>query len=315
MPQEFQDAQSALGFITEQLREQETEVYTARYPNFEIADHIDVVTTGNRWATGTTFFSMDGAGETKWIGGKTNDIPFVSIDRSRYTRDYHIRGGGYEINLVEVNRARMLNIPIEAEKMSTVRQAMEIFKYNVCMTGDTEKNWTGLVNSSEVGQAQVPNDGTGSARTFASKTPDQVSRDINVALRTVQSGSNEVEWADSLRLPPTQFADIATRKYAAGDGTMTILDFVKKNNVYTAETGKELDIKPMRSLVGVGQSGSDRMFVYRKDKSVVRFHLPGPLEFLAPHVKSLMAFEVGGLLATGGTEWRLPGAARYFDGV
>lgn len=315
MPQPFQDAQSALGFVTEQLREVETEVYSQRYPNFEIADHIDVVTTGSRWATGTTFFSMDGAGESKWIGGSSNDFPFVSLDRSRFTRDYHLRGTGYEINLVEINRALMLNIPIESEKGMLGRQVMEQFKYNVAMTGDTEKNWTGLVNSTEVGQYQVPADGTGSARTFAAKTPDQIARDVNVLLRAIQSGSGEVEWATHLRLPPTQFADIATRKYGAGDGTMTVLDYIKLKNVYTAETGQPLDIKPMRSLAGIGQSGGDRMMAYRKAKEVVRFHLPGPFEYLAPHQKSIMAVEVGGLMATGGTEWRLPGAARYADGI
>ncbi len=315
MVQEFRDAQSALGFVNEQLREVETQVYSVRYPNFDIADHIDVVTTGSRWATGTTFFSMDGAGETKWIGGKSNDFPFVSLERSRFTRDYHMRGAGYELSLAEINRALMLGIPIESEKGKLARQSMEQFKYNVCMAGDTEKNWTGMVNSSEVAQYQVPADGASSARTFASKTPDQVVRDVNVLLRGVQSNSAEVEWATHLRLPPTQFSDIATRKYAAGDGAMTILDYIKLKNVYTAETAQPLDIKPMRSLAGVGQSGGDRMMAYRKSPEVVRFHLPGPFEFLAPHPKSIMSFEVGGLMATGGTEWRLPGAARYADGI
>jgi hypothetical protein len=120
MPTPFQDAQSAIGFVNEQLRNIETDVYSARYPNFDISQHVDVVTQGSRWATGTTFFSMDGAGESKWIGGKASDFPFVSLDRSRFTRDFYMRGTGYEWDLVEVNRALMLGIPLGDEKAASV---------------------------------------------------------------------------------------------------------------------------------------------------------------------------------------------------
>jgi hypothetical protein len=315
MPTPFQDAQSAIGFVNEQLRNIETDVYSARYPNFDISQHVDVVTQGSRWATGTTFFSMDGAGESKWIAGKASDFPFVSLDRSRFTRDFYMRGTGYEWDLVEINRALMLGMPLGDEKAALGRQIMEQFKYNVAMVGDTEKNWTGLVNDPLVASYQVPNDGAGSLRTFASKTPDQVARDVNVLLRGVQKNSGEVEWATDLRLPPDQFADISTRKYGAGDGEMTILSYIEKNNVYTAETKQPLTILPMRSLAGVGTGGSDRMMAYRKDKQVVRFHLPGPFEYMEARPVGIMGFQVGGLMATGGVEWRLPGAARYADGI
>jgi hypothetical protein len=48
---------------------------------------------------------------------------------------------------------------------------------------------------------------------------------------------------------------------------------------------------------------------------VLRFHLPGPHEFIEPFRKSSMTWEVAGIMNTGGTEIRLPKGLIYRDGI
>lgn len=59
----FEDAQAALPFVIAQGRNIETRVYQRRYPAFNYAAHVPVVTEGQPWAIGTTFFTVDTAGE------------------------------------------------------------------------------------------------------------------------------------------------------------------------------------------------------------------------------------------------------------
>ncbi len=101
---------------------------------------------------------------------------------------------------------------------------------------------------------------------------------------------------------------------ADANGT-SILDYLRKNNVYTAETGQPLDIQPLRELATASQDGGGRMVVYRRDPEVLRFHLPMPRRVLQPRQKSIMAFEQGVIARTGGTEVRLPGAMAYADEI
>ncbi len=72
---------------------------------------------------------------------------------------------------------------------------------------------------------------------------------------------------------------------------LTLLEYIRRNNVYTAETGQPLDIQPLRELANASQDGGGRMVVYRRDAEVLRFHLPMPRRVLQPRQKSIMGFE------------------------
>lgn len=315
MRKPFEDAQSALGFVVEQGRNIETRVYELRYPEFTYATHVPVVTEGAEWALGTIFFSETTVGKMEWLSGSATDMPYNELLRSKYGRDFYMAGSGWEWNIEEANQALLYNIPISDRKARGTRRTAEQFLYNVALSGSTEKGFTGLVNSTEVTRTTVAADGTGASTTWATKTAALRRRDMNDMLSSVRTSTNEVEWANSLRLPPNQWRQIATAGTGVGDGTLTELEFFRRNNIYTAENATPLDIRPMRALVGAGLGGLNRMMAYRNEEEVVRFHLPMPFKMLPPRVKSLMSFEAGGIVRTGGTEWRLPGAAAYYDGI
>ena len=55
------------------------------------------------------------------------------------------------------------------------------------------------------------------------------------------------------------------------------------------------------------------MIAYANNAQVLKFHLPGAHQFLAPFQKSSMTYEVGGIMNVGGVEVRLPKAVVYRD--
>lgn len=311
----FEDAQAALPFVIAQGRNIETLVYQRRYPAFNYAAHVPVVTEGQPWAIGTTFFTVDTAGEAKFLSGAGTDMPFNQVTRDQASHDFAMIGSGWEWNLEEINQAALYGVNLNDTKAMSAADKVERLLNDIAMRGSTEKNWTGLLNSTIVSRTDAAATGTGSSTFWASKTVDQILADINGVLSSVRTNTGEVEWADTLRMPPDAFRDLATRRMGAGDGFMTVLEFIRRNNIYTAETGQALDIQPLREARNASQDGGGRLVAYRKDPEVVRFHLPMPRRVLAPRQKSIMGFETGIIARTGGTEIRLPGAFAYLDEI
>jgi hypothetical protein len=309
------DAQAAMPFVIAQGLNIETRVYQKRYPTFNYGAHVPVVTEGDPWNIGTMFFTADGVGEAKWLSGSANDMPYNEINWDNGTRTFYMLGSGWQWNIEEVQQAALYNRDLNGSKAMFAADTTERKLNSIAMIGDAEKNWTGFVNSSVVSRVDVAADGTGSSALWSAKTAQLMLRDVNDLLSSVRSTTNEVEWADSLRLPPDAFRIASTREFGTGNGTLTVLEYLRKNNIYTAETGQALDIMPLRELKGAGSGATNRMVVYRRDPDVVRFHLPMPRRVLQPRQKSLMGFEQGIIARTGGTEWRLPSAAAYGDGI
>ncbi len=315
MPQAFEDAQSAFPFVLAQGRNIETRIYTRRYPAFNYGASIPVVTEGAPWAIGTTFFTVDTAGEAKFLSGSGTDMPFNSATHDQASHDFAMIGSGWEWNLEEVNQAQLYGINLSGTKADSAADKVERLLNSIAFVGSTEKRWTGLLNDGNVSRVDAAATGTGSSTFWPAKTVDQIMADINGVLGSIRTNTGEVEWADTLRLPPDAFRYIATARLGVGDGMITVLEYVRKNNIYTAETGLPLDIAPLREARNASQDGGGRLVAYRKDPEVVRFHLPMPRRVLAPRQKSIMGFETGIIARTGGTEVRLPGAMAYLDEI
>lgn len=313
MAQPFTDAQAALPFVVEQGRNLETRIYQTRYTTLDYARHVPVVTEGNPWAVGTQFYVDDFTGEAKIISGSANDLPLTQVTREQKTHDFFMVGAGWDWTLEQVNQAAMYGNPLNARKAMGATQNTERLLHNIAMSGSTEVNIKGLVNDTSITATDVANDGTGSSRYWSAKTPTLILRDVNDLLGSVRENSEEIEWADTLRLPPEAFRDIATRRLGDGDADMTILAYLQRNNVYTAETGQALDIAPLRELATAAASSQGRMIVYRRSEEVMKFHLPMPRTVLPVHQASLMKFEQGVVARTGGLEIRLPKACAYGD--
>lgn len=308
----FSDAQVGYAFLTPQLHRIEAEVYSIKYPSFDITPFMSVDSSGDMWDVGTLVYSMDNVGQAQFLAAGAFDMPNASNKMEQATRNFHLAGIGYEWNTQELQRAAKLGRSLSADKAQAAVQASDRFIYGLAMTGKNpagvaEKGWTGFVNNGSASAAQVANDGTSSSRLWTAKTPAQILRDINAALGAVETGTNGAHIADTLVLPVTSYNYIATTPL--GDGGATILSFLLANNA----AGPGLRILKSRELETAGTSTSTRMVAYENNPQVLRFHLPGPHQFLPAFQKSSMVYEVAGIMNVGGCEVRLPKGMVYRD--
>lgn len=309
----FADAQQALGFLTPQLLRINTEVDYQEYPDFDFAKFMYVNTDGGMWAYGSIFYSGDIAGRPEWLDGAGFDMPYADISTTQFLQENHLAGIGYEWHRQELERAAQMGRNLGSEKARAARTVADAKVYSIAMRGDTVKNMTGLVNNANVPSAVVPADGTGSATTFASKTPDQINRDVNAVLNAPFNSTLETKRANTLLLPTSRLQYMASTRI--GDGSDTILKFVKENNSFTLETGQPLVIMGTRELETAGASSSARMMAYANSREVLQLYLPGPHEFFDPYQKGAFTWEIPGLFNVGGVEFRRPKGAAYRDGI
>jgi hypothetical protein len=306
------DAQVGIAFLTPQLYRIETEVYMTRYPSFDINRFMSVDTTGSMWDVGTLVYSMDSVGQAEFFAAGAFDMPYASTKRSQAVSPFHLAGIGYEWNTQEMQRAAMLGRALSSDEAQAAKLAADRFIYGIAMTGKTprgeaEKGWTGFANNGSAPTAQVAATGTGSSRLWADKDADLILADINEALTAVETGTGETSVADTLVLPTTRYNYIASTRVP--NSGSTILQFLQANN----SAGERLKIMKSRALETAGTGSSTRMVAYENNPQVIKFHLPGPHQFLPPFQKGSMVYEVGGIMNVGGTEVRLPKAVVYRD--
>lgn len=307
MKHAFGDTQANLGFVVNQTSHIEREVYETKYPEYNYAEFMPVDTSAHPFSKTVTYYSSDKAGAAKWMNGNSNDVPLVGLSQNQSETAVHTAGIGYDYGWEEVGQANMLGRNLSAEKAIAARTAYEQMVHRTAMLGDADKGFEGLftfAGVAPVGAAGVYQAGGLSA--------DAIIADINSQLTGIHADTNTVEMANSVVLPYTRFNYIASTRIP--DTNMTILEFIKAYNVYTANTGQELFIRGSRHLEAGGAAVDARMVVYRRDPQVVKMHIPMPLQFLAP-VPEVLNVVVPGVFRLGGADLRLPGAFRYVDGV
>lgn len=96
---------------------------------------------------------------------------------------------------------------------------------------------------------------------------------------------------------------------------MTLLQFLRANNTYTAMTGQQLTIRGVRGLETAGAGVTARMVAYRRDPQVLKLHIPMPHRFLPVYQAGPLRWTVPGVFRLGGLDIRRPAEVVYRDGI
>jgi hypothetical protein len=312
----MQDAQQvAMSFLVRQASLIEPQVYAMRYQEIQYSQLIPVDTSAPEWIQSVTYYSMDAVGQAQWFNGNAQDVPKVELTREKFETGVSMAAIGYGYNLEELGTAQLLGMNLTADKATAARRVAEEKIDQVAFAGDTVKGLTGLVNASAPTATTAPADGTGSATTFATKTPDQILRDINGQLTGIFTGTLGAEIADTILFPYSVLLDLSTRRIDAVNQT-TILEWVERNNIYTRTTGQPLTIRGVFGYLDTaGASSTKRMVAYRRSPEVLKMHLPMPFRFYPVWQTGPMRFDVPGAFRVGGVDIRRPKAVRYLDGI
>ncbi len=302
------DAQAAMGFVIAQTAHVEASVYAIKYADIQYPFLVPVDTSAHPFAKTITYFSSDKAGVAGWINGNSDDIPMADVEMTQFETAVFTAGIGYGYGWEEINQAQMLGIGLANDKASAARRAAEEMIDRIALEGDDLKGFEGLFDHSAVTATGATNgDWDGTA------TPDEIIEDVNGALSNVQVATNNIILADTLILPFVRWNHIASTRLT--ETNMTILEWIRANNVYTAQTGAPLTIRAARKLDDAGVSATARMIAYRRNPEVLKLHMPMPHRFLPVWQTGPLRWDVPGVMRFGGLDIRLPNEISYVDGI
>jgi hypothetical protein len=241
-----------------------------------------------------------------WISAETTALPGVSVNGERVVSLIRPLGREISYTSIELERSQTLGMPIDAQKLQALNTMYQISTDEMVYIGDSGLGVGGLVNNSAVTAANV------AGGVWTTKTPAQILADVDTMLNAAWAASAYSFAPSELRLPPAQFAYIATQLISTA-GNMSILEYIKANNISTAANNYPLNIQPLKWLTGRGVGGTDRMMCYTNMEDKVRFPMV-PIRRATPYFQGIH-FNSPYIWAYGEVEVVYPETIRYADGI
>jgi hypothetical protein len=254
----------------------------------------------------------NGGGNMPWISPETTAIPGISIDGQRVVSPLRLLAREISYTSPELERSQLLSQPIDTQKLDALNEVYQMNTDQMVYIGSSDVGETGLLNNSGVTVNNVPATGTGSSTFWINKTAAQILADVNTLLETTWQQAAFAVCPGKLLLPPAQFSFLASQLVSTA-GSISILEFLKKNSIALSINGKELDIQPVKWLTGRGVSGADRMVAYTNDLNRVRFPMV-PVRRETPYYQGIR-FSAPYLWAFGVVEFVYPETVGYADGI
>jgi hypothetical protein len=246
-----------------------------------------------------------------WISPNTTTLPGVSIDGERIVLPLRLLGQEISYSSVELERSQLTGQSIDTQKFDAMNILYQMNTDEMVYVGDTGVGATGLVNSSLVTTGAVDN-GTAGTPAWATKTPDEILKDVNDMISAAWLASGYSTCPDKVLLPPNQFAFIASQKISTA-GNVSILQFLEDNSISLRVNGRKLEIQPVKWLAGRGASASDRMVAYTNQEDKVRFPMV-PVRRETPYYLGIK-FNAPYIWAFGEVEFIYPETLIYRDGI
>lgn len=254
-----------------------------------------------------TVRTWDGTASMKLISSYATDFPRADVFAQESSVPFKSYGNGYGYSVQDIRRAAKSGRPLSTKKRNMAKKGADFKLDKIIQSGDVAAGFKGLLNQTGTLTYTIPADGTGSSKTFASKTPDQVVRDLHGMCNAMVLTTNEVEVPDTMLMPLSLYQYVTSTRMGAGDGTLTIM------KTFLSQRDDIKTVMPWVPLETAGAGPSKRIVVYRRAPDVLELLLPVPFEEFAPEAKG-MEWEIACHMRTGGIVVYLPSAILFADG-
>ncbi len=293
-------------FFARQLEHVKSQTYDIKRAALNALKLMPVSMETPEGAATVTYRQYDSVGMAKVVAAYANDLPRADVKGKEYSVNIRSIANAYGYSVHEVRAAIFAGINLNSRKAMAAVKAQEELINKIAFAGDAEHGLVGLVSNSNVPAVTLAADGTGSAKTFETKTAAQIVRDVNSVINKIVSQSKGVHRATEVWMPIEQYSLIATTQNSAASDK-TILEFLRAAN-------PGVEFYPVVELDGAGAAGADRMYALENSPENWQLEIPMMIRQYAPQQKGL-EFEVPVESRCGGVIIEYPLAMAYADGI
>lgn len=293
-------------FFARQLEFVKSQTYDIKRVGLNALTLIPVSTAIPEGATTHTYRQYDSVGMAKVIANYANDLPRADVIGKEFTNPIRSIGNTYGYNVQEVRSALYAGINLNGKKAMAATRAHQEKINQLAFSGDADNGLPGFLTNSNVPEVTLLADGTGSSKTFATKTADKIVRDINALTNKVITQSKGIHRVTEVWLPIEQYALIATTQNSAASDT-TILSFLQ-------QVHPGVQFKQVVELDGAGAGGTDRMYAMENTMENWQLEIPMMIKQYAPQQVGL-EFQVPVESRFAGVIIEYPLAFAFADGI
>lgn len=293
-------------FFARQLEAIRAQTYDVKRVNLNALNVMPVDTSIPEGATTITYRQFDTVGMAKVIANYANDLPRADVAGKEFTSPIRSIGIAFGYNSQEIRSAVFSGVALNTRKAAAATRAHQEKINQIAFFGDAENGLPGLFNNNNIPEVTLLADGTGSAKTFASKTADKIVRDVNSVINKVLIQSKGVHRATEVWMPIEQYALIATTQNSSASDT-TILSFLQQVN-------PGVTFRSLVELDGAGAGGADRMYAIENSADNYQLNIPMMMRMYSPQQQGL-EFVVPCESRCGGVTVEYPLAFAFADGI
>lgn len=294
-------------FFNRELAYVKARSYDAKYAELKGLSLIPISTEAGAGVNEIIFHQYRGVGFAKVIADYAKDFPRVDIYGEEKAVKVKGIGDSYGYSIKEIRASQRTGKNLDQRRAITARRAHDEMMNRMALKSNTADGTFGLLDFPGITEVTLQADGTSSSKTWASKTPDQIVRDINDLVSAVMEPTSAREVPDTLLLPIAQYNDIATRRIGEA-GEKTLMRYILDNSPYI----KRIDW--LSELKNFGAGGTNRALVGRFDEEHLTLEIPQPFEQFEAQQEG-MEFTIPCHSECAGTIIYYPLAFAYADGI
>lgn len=294
-------------FFNRELAYVKARSYDAKYAELKGLSLIPISTEAGAGVNEIIFHQYRGVGFAKVIADYAKDFPRVDIYGEEKAVKVKGIGDSYGYSIKEIRASQRTGKNLDQRRAITARRAHDEMMNRMALKSNTADGTFGLLDFPGITEVTLQADGTNSSKTWASKTPDQIVRDINDLVSAVMEPTSAREVPDTLLLPIAQYNDLASRRIGEA-GEKTLMRYILDNSPYI----KRIDW--LSELKNFGAGGTNRALVGRFDEEHLTLEIPQPFEQFEAQQEG-MEFTIPCHSECAGTIIYYPLAFAYADGI
>jgi len=294
------------GAFLRQLTHIIQKTFDRRYPDLMARTFIPVNHEVPAGAEAFVYRSWDWAGAAKIIDTFADDLPMIEVIAGEIAVKIKSLGNAYAFSIQDMRAAAMAGTPLDAKRAAAVRRAMENAVEQIAALGNAAAGLPGFLNNPNVPLLTAPGQITGN---WPSATPKQILADLHSMANTMATSTKLVFKPDTMLLPPTRYALVASTPVSDLTPQTTILRAFLETSPYI----KGVDQWPFLETADAAGTGP-RAVVYGRSPDNVELFIPQEFEQLPPQWRNLAA-QIACHMRIAGVVWYYPLAGEYVDGI
>lgn len=211
-------------------------------------------------------YVYDAVGMAEIISNFADDLPRVDLVARENAVKVFSLGDSYGYNYREVKNAAFANRNLNALRAQQARRGIDIRLNKIAWHGDKTHNIIGFLENPNISVIALQGDGEGNKTQLATKTADQMIRDINAVVNSIPLATNEVEQANTVLMSPAVYYLLAQTRIP--DLETTVLQFLQGVHPEITRWMRVGELK------GAGADGSDVMIAGHFDPTYIKFEIP-----------------------------------------